>query len=202
MPKEALSYLEAIDKFSSYFSSDDDLYIGSFYEFIRDVWAYGFSRPEEFALRYVELICNDVEDMLNKPLDNKYYCATLPRGMRKSSILGYGFCVYRLLDMKVDVTIPYISYSEAMAMKHTTEIKRHIRSNPKLSFMIDRAPQSDSSCRYSVGGRYIEVDPMGLFSFKRGTHSDGGALCDDLLPDPENVLNLSEILKFPTLQFV
>ena len=193
MSKEGLSYLDALNRLASHFQETDSVEVGGFYDFIKDVWAYGYEHPEYFRLRYVELICRDVERAL---AEGKYYVCVLCRGFFKSTVLGHGFSVWRGLKMKGDVTIPYVSYAHKMSEYHTREIKRHIRSNPKLSsFMVDRSPDSEISCNYRIGGRSVIIEPAGLFAFKRGSHTDGALIADDLLRDPDNPLNLSQIVK-------
>ena len=114
----------------------------------------------------------------------------------KSTILGYAFCVWRILNSPSDMSILYLSYSDGMSRYHISEMNRHIRGNPQLmEWMTDRSPNADYSFRYMVNGSRSEVMHGGLFSFKRGMHLNGALICDDLMRDPENPLNISSLSK-------
>ena len=58
--------------------------VGSFWEFVRDVWSQSFDHPEYFQAWHIGVICEDVERAIQ---DNKNYVAILPRFHFKSTIL-------------------------------------------------------------------------------------------------------------------
>ena len=167
--------------------------VGNFYDFITDVWALGYESPELFKTWHVQLICEDVERAI---ADQKHYVCVLPRGHLKSTVLGYGFSLWRMLTQKDDSSILYLSYSHNMASYHISEINKYVRNNPVLQdVMQNRSPNADYSFRYSTGGKRVDIQPSGLFSFMRGMHLSGAMIADDILRDPENPLNLTQVNK-------
>ena len=170
-----------------------DVQIGSFFEFVRDIWSLSYDNPEHFNLWHVKMLCDDVESSMS---EGKYYVAILPRGHYKSTILGHAFSMWRLLTLTKDDEILYISNSDTMAKYHITEIKKAVRGNPVLRhIMKDRSANSQFTFRFGVGHRYIEITSTGLTSFKRGMHVNGGMVADDLLRDPDNPLNTNTLSK-------
>jgi len=166
---------------------------GSFWEFTRDIWSQGYEHKSYFDAWHVGVICEDVDRALS---EGKGYVAILPRGHLKSTILGYAFCVWLILNSEQDSSILYLSYSDGMSRYHISEMNRHIRRNSQLmEWMTDRSPNADYSFRYMVNGFRAEVAHGGLFSFKRGMHLNGALICDDLMRDPENPLNISTLSK-------
>ena len=188
-----ISFLEAFDKLSSNLINEETLHIGGFYEFIRDIWSQGFDKPEHFQSWHVQKICQDVERCMET---GQHYVAVLPRGHYKSTILGHGFSVWRLLKATKDTEIVYVSFTEKMTRYHISEMKKEIRNNPILfEYMTDRSSDADGVFKYLVKGIHIEIVPAGLFNFKRGMHVDGGLVADDILRDAENPLNTGELEK-------
>jgi len=165
-----------------------------FWDFIRDVWSKGYTRPELFNAWHVGQLCEDVEEAMSR---NLWYLAILPRFHLKSTVLGHGFSVWRHLSMPSDSDILYLSYSDGMSQRHIQEINKAVRRNEVLSDLLkDRSPQADYSFRYfSKDNRAIETLHGGLFSFKRGLHVNGGMIADDILRDPDNPLNLTQLTK-------
>jgi len=166
---------------------------GTFWEFTRDIWSQGYEHKNYFDAWHVGVICDDVDRAI---AEGKGYVAVLPRGHLKSTILGYAFCVWRILNSSQDTSILYLSYSDGMSRYHISEMNRHIRRNSQLmEWMTDRSPNADYSFRYIINGFRAEVMHGGLFSFKRGMHLNGALICDDLMRDPENPLNISSLTK-------
>ena len=167
--------------------------VGSFWEFVRDVWSQSFDHPEYFQAWHIGVICEDVERAIQ---DNKNYVAILPRFHFKSTILGHAFSVWRLLKSKRDCSVLYLSYSDHMSRYHISEINKTVNRNPQLKeWMTNRSPKADFSFRYFIGTSPMEISHGGLFSFKRGMHVNGALIADDILRDPENPLNLSVLSK-------
>ena len=166
---------------------------GSFWEFLRDVWSQGFDHPEYFKAWHVGVVAEDIEQCLQEDLN---YVAVLPRFHFKSTILGHAFSIWRLLQATRDMSVLYLSYSDGMAQYHISEINKTVNRNPLLKEMItNRNPKADYSFRYMKDNKPIEIMHGGLFSFKRGMHVNGALIADDVMRDPENPLNATQITK-------
>ena len=191
---ELVTFDDAFSKLAEGITTGNTSYqVGSFYEFLRDVWSQSFDNPEYFGAWHVGVLADDIEDCLEKGLN---YVAVLPRFHFKSTILGHAFSVWRLLKAKRDMSILYLSYSDGMARYHLQEINKTINRNPQLLDMMDnRSPKADYSFRYHVNKKPVEIMHGGLFSFKRGMHVNGALIADDVLRDPENPLNTGQITK-------
>ena len=90
---EVVTVADALAKLSEGLTVNQRAKIGSFHEFITQVWALSFDRPELFNSWHVGVIADDIEQALE---DNKNYVAILPRFHFKSTLLGHGFSVWRL----------------------------------------------------------------------------------------------------------
>ena len=166
--------------------------VGSFGDFVRDIWSKGFEKPEYFDAWHVGRICDDVDQALEEDL---HYIAIMPRMHFKSTILGHGFSVWQLLKKPGNEVI-YLSYSDQMASRHISEINKEVKDNPQLmEWMVDRTPKADNSFRYVVGGRNANIIHHGLFSFQRGLHIDGAMVADDILRDLANPLDVTQMQK-------
>lgn len=192
---KAFTIQDAFAQLAENLTSTADLQVGSFFEFVRDIWSQGYANPELFNVWHVQLVCDDIERCLEEGL---FYAAVLPRYHFKSTILGHAFSVWSLLRSSLSNTeVLYLSYSDPMAERHLSEMKKAIRRNPELDkFMTDRTPKSDFSFRFfSHNNKMLEVLHGGLFSFKRGLHVNGGLVADDILRDPENPLLMTQLVK-------
>ncbi len=88
----------------------------------------------------------------------------------------------------------YMSYSQSMSEYHINEIKGLVQANPFFAGIKDMTPSS-SRIEYTWGnGDFIRVISAGILTFKRGWHGLG-VICDDILTDPTNELNLTVIDK-------
>ena len=195
MPAEVVTLREAFDVLSSGIENSEKVSIGTFFEFTRDVWSLSFEKPELFNVWHVKLLCEELEGSITK---GSNYAAILPRAHFKSTILGHSFAVWTLLKAKTDTSILYLSYSDTMAKYHISEINKEVARNPLLSKWIrNQTPKADYTFRYrnNNNGSALEIQHGGLFSFKRGMHVNGALIADDILKDPENPLNLSQINK-------
>ena len=194
MPQEVVTLKEAFGLLSTGIKDSEKVAIGTFWEFVRDIWADSFERPELFRAWHVEFLCNELEETINEGTN---YTAVLPRAHFKSTILGHAFAIWLLLKAKTDTRILYLSYSDTMAKYHMSEINKEVARNPHINKWIkNEAPKADYTFRYrSNNGHSLEIEHGGLFSFKRGMHVNGALIADDILKDPENPLNLSQITK-------
>tara|TARA_R110000765_G_scaffold238530_1_gene341230 strand:+ start:47 stop:1690 length:1644 start_codon:yes stop_codon:yes gene_type:complete len=194
MPTEVVTLKEAFGLLSTGIKNSDKVSVGSFWEFVRDVWSLSFERPELFKAWHVQFLCEELEATVN---EGSNYTAVLPRAHFKSTILGHAFAVWLLLKAKTDTRVLYLSYSDTMAKYHMSEINKEVARNPKISKWIrNEVPKADYTFRYRhANGSSLEIEHGGLFSFKRGMHVNGALIADDILKDPENPLNLSQINK-------
>ena len=193
MSQEITTFAHAFELLSDGLVKDKKFHVGSFPDFLINVWSQGYDHPEYFGAWHVQLIAEDLEKCLR---DGKNYCAILPRFHFKSTVLGHAFSLWRLLTAKRDMSILYLSYSDGMAQYHISEINKAVNRNPIISeWMDNRSPKAEFSFRYHINQRPVNIVHGGLFSFKRGMHVNGGLIADDILRDPENPLNLSQITK-------
>ena len=190
---EVITVTDALARLSEGLTVNQKAKIGSFHEFITDIWSLSFDRPELFNSWHVGVIAEDAERAL---ADNKNYVAILPRFHFKSTLLGHGFSIWRLLKATRDTSILYLSYSDTMARYHISEINKTVQRNPVLMEMLTaRNTRAEFQFRYTFNSKPVEILHGGLFSFKRGMHVNGALIADDILRDPENPLQLGEINK-------
>ena len=191
--KDVTNFGDAFSRLAEGIQEQAPLKIGSFHEFVRDIWSKSFDNPEYFDAWHVGVVCEDVEEALQAGLN---YVAVLPRFHFKSTLMGHAFSVWRLLQATRDMSVLYLSYSDGMAKYHIAEINRAVARNPILKdFLKNRSPKADYSFRYHLGNKPVEIAHGGLFSFKRGMHVNGALVADDILRDPENPLNIGQVTK-------
>ena len=188
-----VTVLDALQKLSEGLSSVQKAKVGSFQEFVRNIWSQSYDRPELFNTWHVDMITDDAERAVE---EKKNYVAILPRFHFKSTLLGHAFSIWRLLKAKRDTSILYLSYSDTMARYHISEINKTVQRNPILmDWLKPRNTRAEFQFRYTVNNKPIEILHGGLFSFKRGMHVNGALIADDILRDPENPLQLGEMNK-------
>lgn len=193
MAKELITIESAFNMLSDALVEQEKYQVGSFRDFLQNVWCYSYDNPEYFKAWHVGVLADDIEECLETGMN---YLAVLPRFHFKSTILGHAFSVWRLMSSSRDSSILYLSYSDTMARYHISEINKGISRNPILTDLIKkRNAQADFSGRYYINKRPVEVMHGGLFSFKRGMHVNGALIADDILRDPENPLNFGQITK-------
>ena len=193
MAKELITIESAFNMLSDALVEQEKYQVGSFRDFLQNVWCYSYDNPEYFQAWHVGVLADDIEECLETGMN---YLAVLPRFHFKSTILGHAFSVWRLMSASRDSSILYLSYSDTMARYHISEINKGISRNPILTDLIKkRNAQADFSGRYYINKRPVEVMHGGLFSFKRGMHVNGALIADDILRDPENPLNFGQITK-------
>jgi len=191
--KQYVSYKDVLTSLSSRLLDENQIEIGSFFEFVRDVWSQGYDHPDHFDTWLPKIMCGDIHQVLQ---EGKNYAGIYPRGHYKSTILGHAFCVWKALKCDKDSLGLYLSFSDEMAAYHMGEIKKSVRRNPILSkIMVDKAPRAEYSLRYNINGINTEIVHGGLFSFRRGFHTNQYVICDDVLRDPDNPLNMNQMEK-------
>ena len=187
------TFQDAMTQLADGLVAHESIKVGSFWEFLRDIWSQSFEHPEYFKAWHVGLLAEDIERCIE---EGKNYVAVLPRFHFKSTILGHAFSVWQLLKSPRDCSVLYLSYSDQMARYHIAEINKAVNRNPQLKeWMVNRSPKADYSFRYYVNKNPMEIAHGGLFSFKRGMHVNGALIADDVLRDPDNPLNLGQIYK-------
>ena len=187
------TFKEAFNTLADGLLSHQTMKVGSFWEFLRDTWSQEYDHPEYFKAWHVGVLAEDIEQCIQ---EGKNYVAVLPRFHFKSTILGHAFSVWRILTAPRDCSVLYLSYSDGMARYHIAEINKAVQRNPILTdWMKSRSPKADYSFRYHVNNKPMEIAHGGLFSFKRGMHVNGALIADDVLRDPDNPLNLSQLYK-------
>ena len=190
---QTATFQQAFDQLADGLLSHQRVNVGSFWEFLRDIWCLSFDNPEYFKAWHVGVLAEDIEQCIQ---EGKNYVAVLPRFHFKSTILGHAFSVWRLLTAPRDCSVLYLSYSDGMARYHIAEINKAVQRNPILTeWMKSRSPKADFSFRYHINNKPMEIGHGGLFSFKRGMHVNGALIADDVLRDPDNPLNLSQLYK-------
>ena len=193
MAKDVVSIDSAFNMLSDGLLKQKKYDVGSFREFIENIWALSYDNPDYFKAWHVSALAEDVEECIENNLN---YVCVLPRGHFKSTILGHAFSVWRLLTAPRDMSVLYLSYSDGMARYHIAEINKTIGRNPIIpEMLINRNPKADFSARFFKNNQPMEVMHGGLFSFKRGMHVNGALIADDVLRDPENPLNMGQITK-------
>jgi len=193
MTQEVTTFSDAFERLASGLLTSKKIQVGSFKDFLLNIWSQGFDNPEYFNAWHVGQIAEDIEYCLEEGLN---YCAILPRFHFKSTVLGHAFSVWSLLKSPRDCAVLYLSYSDAMARYHISEINKAISRNFILrEWMDNRSPKADFSARYYVNSKPMDIRHGGLFSFKRGMHVNGALIADDILRDPENPLNISQVTK-------
>ena len=188
-----VSYDNALARLADGLLADKKYKVGTFKEFLINIWSQSYDNPEYFKAWHVQLVADDIEECLETGLN---YVAVLPRFHFKSTVLGHAFSVWRLLTAPRDCAVLYLSYSDGMAQYHISEINKTVKRNPILmSWMDNKSPKADYSFRYSINNKPADIMHGGLFSFKRGMHVNGALIADDILRDPENPLNMGQITK-------
>ena len=190
---EVTTFAKAFDVLAQGLQSHQVINAGSFWEFIRDTWSLGFDHPEYFRAWHIGVLAEDIQRCLE---DGKNYVAVLPRFHFKSTVLGHAFSVWRLLQSSRDQSVLYLWYSDGMARYLINEINKAVNRNPILKELFkNKAPKADFSFRYTLNNKPVEIMHGGLFSFKRGMHVNGALIADDVLRDPENPLNSTQLSK-------
>jgi hypothetical protein len=143
------------------------------------------------------------EKIVNAPHTHKWiqdlqehtHVAILSARRHLKSTTIYSYLMWRLFtNPATDYEVIYISFQEQMAAYHTAKLKKLINRNPFFKEYKDETP-AESILKYTTDGQhYFTVKPAGMLGFKRGAHCEE-ILCDDVLADPANELNLTVIEK-------
>ena len=105
MAEEITTIRNALSTIADGLTEQKKYEVGSFREFVQNIWCYGYDNPEYFKAWHVSVITEDVEECMETGLN---YCAILPRFHFKSTILGHAFSVWRLLTAPRDCSVLYL----------------------------------------------------------------------------------------------
>ena len=105
MTQDITTFNDAFDRLATGLLTSGKAKVGSFHEFLVNIWAYSFDNPEYFNAWHVGVVAEDIEECLQKGLN---YCAILPRFHFKSTLLGHAFSVWRLLTAPRDCNVLYL----------------------------------------------------------------------------------------------
>lgn len=158
----------------------------SFQKFIRDIFPLSFPQG-----KYIH--ASHVEDWAKTLQKNDRTARLAPRGHMKSTTL-YAYLMWRILrTIEEKQTWLYMSYTDKLAAYHIRNVKALIRDNPYFQELIDLT-DADSIIKCSWDGKTtFEMHPASVTAFNRGWH--GNVICDDILADPDNMLNLTVLNK-------
>ena len=93
MPKDIVSVEGAFDLLSKGLMDQKKYDVGSFKNFVQNIWCLSYDNPEYFKAWHVGLLADDIQECVETGMN---YVGVLPRGHFKSTILGHAFSVWRL----------------------------------------------------------------------------------------------------------
>jgi hypothetical protein len=132
-------------------------------------------------------------------LQNNNKVAILSARKHLKSTTIYAYVMWLIFHLNQDLEILYLSYKSDLAQYHIKNIKGLIDKNPFFEHIKDLT-DAESILKYQNSGFKFNVEPEGVMSFKRGRHPDI-VICDDILADPANELNLTTIDKINRIFF-
>ena len=59
---EVTTYQDAFARLAEDLTQDNRIQVGSFWEFIRDIWALSFEHPEYFRAWHIGVVAEDIEE--------------------------------------------------------------------------------------------------------------------------------------------
>lgn len=141
-----------------------------------------------------------------KELQNNRNTAILSARKHLKSTIIYAYIMWLIYTTRGrNVEILYLSFKEELARYHIANIKKYIEANPE--FDCSDLTNANSEIKYTWSKsdyekiqHKITVHPAGVLSFKRGYHPDI-VICDDILADPSQELNLTIIDKINRVFF-
>ena len=77
------TFEDAFSRLAEGLTEHKSVKVGSFWEFLRDIWSQSFEHPEYFKAWHVGLLAEDIEKCIE---EGKNYVAVLPRFHFKSTI--------------------------------------------------------------------------------------------------------------------
>jgi len=116
--------------------------------------------------------------------------------LKTTTVLGYiAWNLYNLefIEGSYDEFL-FLSYKQDLGAYHLRRLKRYIEALPEYFGDFRDLTQAETILRYAKNGKEFICEPEGILSFKRGRHPRV-VVCDDILRDPENRLNIQQIRK-------
>jgi hypothetical protein len=167
----------------------EDLARNSFLYFFVTIFALGVKRVEG-RFSYGE----HLEEWAYRLQTGTRTCTISARfHLKSTTVIAYwAWLLYRMEDRYNEYL--YLSYSEGMASYQTKRLKRIVEALPEYFGGYKDLTDSASICRYGKDGKEFLLEPEGILNFKRGRHPKG-LICDDILRDPDNVMELSILQK-------
>lgn len=158
-------------------------------DFIRYIFPLSFRNYVEPSHLY---------DWANRIQNNKK-TATLSARKHLKSTLMYAYIMWRILRFEFNEDWLYMSYTDTLSRYHVANIKKLIRNNPVFDGLKDLSG-AESTIRYTWDKAIFSVSPGSILRFNRGWHGYG-VICDDILADPTNELNMTIIQTITTTFF-
>lgn len=104
------------------------------------------------------------------------------------------YIMWRLFKLDVRyLEFLWLAYKQDLAEYHLRKVNDYILVNPYFQ-EFKKVGLAEGTVHFKKGRKELIVEPAGILSFKRGRHPDI-VICDDILKDPENQLNISQVLK-------
>ncbi len=170
--------------------------VGSFEEFLVNIFSKSFDKPEYYKLWHCGYIAEKAEYAWE---NHKDIVCMAPRYHWKTSILCQAFPLWIFLKTLKDtknLSGIFMSYIEPLAQYHLREMRRQISDNEQLGeWFKDTEKDAEYLFRYMVGNKRCEIMSGGIFTAKRGVHTNRFGVFDDILKDPQNPLNTSQLEK-------
>jgi hypothetical protein len=133
-------------------------------------------------------------------------CAILSARKHLKSTIIYAYLMWLIYTRRnKNIEVLYLSFKEDLARYHIGNIKKFIQSNSMFDCRDLTTAQSEINYtwmkdEYLSKFKSIKIHPAGILSFKRGYHPDI-VICDDILADPSQELNLTIIDKINRIFF-
>jgi len=150
-------------------------------EFIKHIFPLSFRKYVEPSHLY---------SWADRVQGNKF-TATLSARKHLKSTLMYAYLMWRILRFEFNEEWLYMSYTDTLSRYHVANIKKLIRNNPLFEGIIDLSG-AESTIRYSWDKHVFSINPASILRFNRGWHGYG-VICDDILQDPTNEMNITII---------
>ena len=125
-------------------------------------------------------------------LQNNKKTATLSARKHGKSTVMYAYIMWKIFRMTESEDWRYMSYNGPLSAYHTKNIKKLINHNIFFEKIKD-IKLAESMIGYTWNSKDIfTMEPTSITSFNRGWHGKG-LICDDILNDPTNELNMATI---------
>jgi len=155
----------------------------------------GKSTAWKFDQNYIKEVCRDVEKAFTS---RSNMSLIMPRGHFKSTLM-HAAAIWWFIRGALPITsIFYISRTLPLAVDHVKVMKERIRTNPKLSFLLnnDKSEKTlEMRTMYNGKPKVRVLTPGGIQQNNRGRHFTGGMIFDDVMGDPTDAMDPTQIDK-------